>query len=172
MVVPNLRVEKELDFSCAPYSAIEDSAKSKISKLNNGHLKQLLEIEKLSYPNPWSEALIAAEIESRVGFSFVLEAEGSLVAYCFAHLVAEDIEILNICVCPKMRGRGYASKLLSSVLSEAVLKGAKIAHLEVRPSNAAALRLYKQFLFKRVAVRLRYYSDNKEDAWIMSADII
>ncbi len=42
--------------------------------------------------------------------------------------------------------------------------------LEVRLSNVAARRLYQRFGFRPVGVRPRYYSDNGEDALIMTTE--
>ena len=42
--------------------------------------------------------------------------------------------------------------------------------LEVRTSNAAAIRMYERFGFRPAGHRRRYYHDNGEDALIMWLD--
>jgi ribosomal-protein-alanine N-acetyltransferase len=44
------------------------------------------------------------------------------------------------------------------------------ATLEVRLSNMPARRLYEKYGFRPVGIRPRYYSDNGEDALIMTTD--
>jgi ribosomal-protein-alanine N-acetyltransferase len=44
--------------------------------------------------------------------------------------------------------------------------------LEARVSNFIAQRLYEKYQFKSVGTRKAYYSDNREDAVIMTANSI
>jgi ribosomal-protein-alanine N-acetyltransferase len=55
-------------------------------------------------------------------------------------------------------------------LNQAREQGAKVAWLEVRPSNAAARTLYASFGFKEVGRRPGYYDDTKEDAILLALE--
>ena len=58
--------------------------------------------------------------------------------------------------------------MLLALLDLARSRGAHEATLEVRPSNMPARRLYEKYGFKVVGTRTRYYSDDNEDALIMT----
>jgi hypothetical protein len=70
------------------------------------------------------------------------------------------------------RRQGIGERLLLALLDLAAARGAHEATLEVRPSNLPARRLYEKYGFKVVGVRPRYYSDNNEDALIMTTDAL
>jgi ribosomal-protein-alanine N-acetyltransferase len=62
--------------------------------------------------------------------------------------------------------------LLISTIELAALQKARVVTLEVRASNSVAQNLYTKYGFKRVGLRKAYYTDNKEDAFIMTTDVI
>ena len=70
-----------------------------------------------------------------------------------------------------MRRRGIGRLLLGTVLDEARRRGLRLVGLEVRPSNAGALRLYESFGFRVVGRRRGYYYDTGEDALVMQAEL-
>jgi ribosomal-protein-alanine N-acetyltransferase len=78
------------------------------------------------------------------------------------------MHILNLAVHPQQRRRGLARRLLAAGMAQAREMGARVAWLEVRPSNAPALALYHSFGFKEVGRRLRYYDDTQEDALLLA----
>lgn len=66
------------------------------------------------------------------------------------------------------RRRGVGELLLIAAMEAALRRGSRIVTLEVRASNEAARSLYRKYGFQDVGVRKRYYSDNNEDAVIMT----
>lgn len=83
-------------------------------------------------------------------------------------LIADEIHISTIAVQPIWRGLGLGEWLLIRLLVEGQALGGAIATLEVRPSNQAALALYRKYDFQEAGCRPRYYSDNGEDALILT----
>ena len=71
---------------------------------------------------------------------------------------------------PDWRRQRIGERLLLAFLDLAVDRGAHEATLEVRLSNLPARRLYEKFGFRPVGLRPRYYSDNGEDALIMTTE--
>jgi len=57
---------------------------------------------------------------------------------------------------------------MASLLDHSMSLGVRRARLEVRVSNSAALELYLKYGFEIVSQRKRYYTDNDEDAYIMT----
>ena len=71
---------------------------------------------------------------------------------------------------PAWRRQRIGERLLLAFLDLASDRGAHEATLEVRLSNLPARRLYEKFGFRPVGLRPRYYSDNGEDALIMTTE--
>ena len=131
-------------------------------------LTQILEIERLSFAQPWS--LNSFKRELSLPFSRVLvaapEATESLVAFMCRWLVADESHILNIAVRPESRRVGVAGSLLMEAITEARNCRARLMTLEVRRSNLAARGLYRKFAFEERRLRRNYYGPG-EDALIM-----
>ena len=66
------------------------------------------------------------------------------------------------------RRKGLGEVLLAESVELALDNRQESVSLEVRKSNLAAQALYEKYRFLKVGVRRRYYSDNHEDAIIMS----
>ena len=82
--------------------------------------------------------------------------------------------ILNICVDPAFRARGYGEKLLDELLFRARAAMVRQVFLEVRPSNDTALALYRKKGFHQVANRPAYYqaSEGREDAAVLAKKLV
>ena len=83
-------------------------------------------------------------------------------------LMVGEAHIVTLAVRETHRRGGIGEMLLIASLDVAVQNGQDVMTLEVRRSNQAALALYEKYGFVRVGVRSRYYSDNREDAVLMS----
>ena len=132
-------------------------------------LDAVLEIEKASYPTPWSRAMFAAEIgkPGSLALGAYREGGGELVGYAVVSRYVDAWHVMNVAVAPAYRRRGIARVLLER-LFEITKDDVRRGHtLEVRVSNTVAIRLYERLGFERRGVRRGYYTDNREDALIM-----
>jgi ribosomal-protein-alanine N-acetyltransferase len=133
-------------------------------------LRQVLEIERCSFDNPWTSALFLQEL--RIPFSRIVVVrpagapDEAIAGYLCRWFVADEIHVLNIAVHPQYRRLGLGTVLLEEALREAREVRAEAVTLEVRRSNEAAQRLYVAFGFEEVGVRRNYYGRG-EDALIM-----
>lgn len=133
-------------------------------------IQAVLEIEKDSFPDPWSEKLFAEELDGDARrLNAALKVGGLLVGYGMGWVVADEFHLGNLAVDRSLRGRGYGRSLLRHMLDEAAGRGCRICSLEVRASNQAAIGLYRAFGFREIALRRRYYGD--EDALVMLAEL-
>jgi len=82
--------------------------------------------------------------------------------------IVDEAHISTIAVTPEYRGRGIGELLLIAMIDTSQELDAKLVTLEVRKSNETAQALYRKYWFEIVGERKRYYSDNGEDAWIMT----
>ncbi len=96
-------------------------------------------------------------------------ARRTLSGFIAARTATDEVHINNIGVVKVHRGNGIGIALLSAALSDGRRRGARIAVLEVRAGNHAALSLYRRYGFSITGRRLRYYRDPLEDALIMRA---
>jgi ribosomal-protein-alanine N-acetyltransferase len=135
-------------------------------------LGRVLEIERSSFPTPWPRDHFLFELRGhRYAHNVVLERAGEVLGYACLWFVYDEVRINNIAIHPARRGLGLGSWLLRWILREAAARGCREATLEVRPSNGAALRLYRSHGFREVGRRKGYYSDTREDAIVMSAPV-
>ena len=134
-------------------------------------LPQILFIERLSFPTPWSPLLFWAEFKKKGAYFWVLEDEGQILGYLCFWFWAKEAHLVNIAVRPERRREGWASLMMRWFLRFVKRKGAQKVYLEVRESNLAAQKLYRKFGFRIDGRRKAYYSDTKEDALLMSLDL-
>jgi ribosomal-protein-alanine N-acetyltransferase len=83
-------------------------------------------------------------------------------------IMMDEAHITTIALRAKRRGQGLGELLLASLMEMAFDVRAQRVTLEVRVSNEAAQRLYRKYGFSVEGTRARYYSDNNEDAYIMT----
>jgi [ribosomal protein S18]-alanine N-acetyltransferase len=95
-----------------------------------------------------------------------------LVGYGGVWLSVDEGHITTIATAPEHRGRGIGELLLISLVDQALDLGADRITLEVRVSNTAAQQLYLKYGFEPVGRRPRYYTDNGEDAMLMTTPLI
>jgi ribosomal-protein-alanine N-acetyltransferase len=128
-------------------------------------------IERESFSTPWPAQAYRQEIEqNRLAHYIVARSGNSIVGFAGIWLLVDEAHITTFATRSAWRRQGIGERLLVALLDLALARGAKEATLEVRPSNIPAKRLYEKFGFKVVGVRPRYYSDNNEDALIMTTD--
>ena len=128
-------------------------------------------IESASFPTPWPPYAFRDEIESnRMAKYLVVRAGHRVIAYAGIWLMVDEAHVTTFAVLPAYRRRGIGGLLLCELIALSADLGAAVCTLEVRLSNAGARQLYGEFGFKPVGVRPRYYSDNGEDALIMTTD--
>ncbi len=135
-------------------------------------LEEVLAIERVSYPTPWSrESFLFELVENPYAWNLVARRGGRIVGYACLWRVNEELKINNIAIHPEERGAGLGRALLRWVLREAAVRGCTEATLEVRPSNRIARALYGSCGFREVARRPSYYQDTHEDAIVMALDL-
>lgn len=138
-------------------------------------LDGVLALEAASFPDPWSRSLYEHELNdnrlSRYRVVVPVEAEASrkVIGHGGWMLFGEEAHILTIAVRPELRGQGIGRWLLLHLLNEAREASCTGVVLEVRPSNAAALRLYERLGFAVIGRRKRYYPD-KENALVLQLE--
>ena len=107
--------------------------------------------------------------------AFVAQQDGDVVGFavisalCF--IAPPEAELENIAVLPERRGCGAGRALLHEAILWAKQQGATSLRLEVRRSNARALRLYAACGFAACGTRTAYYQNPVEDAVCMNLSL-
>jgi len=149
---------------------------------------QVMAIERMVFPAPWSarayryeitendhstmlvirSAATAAGPLGHLGRRLGVIAPPPILGYAGFWLLVDEAHICTIAVHPQRQGQGLGELLLLSLLDQSIKLGAHVATLEVRVSNHTALTLYHKYGFEIISRRKRYYTDNNEDAYIMT----
>src|SRR3712207_2925650 len=126
-------------------------------------------IERRAFPAPWSLAMFVLELSKPGGVCLAATRGKRVVGYLVCGRYDTVWHIMNVAVDPDVQGEGLGSALLGRLLEEVGVDPAQPPRLtlEVRRSNAQAIRLYERFGFRSAGLRRRYYQDNGEDALIM-----
>lgn len=119
----------------------------------------------------WSRVLTSAQ-RLVPGSQGDIASPTPIVGYVSVWYQGDEAHITEIAVRESLRGNGIGELLLIGSLREAVEYGSEVMTLEVRVSNFIAQRLYEKYGFKNVGARKAYYSDNREDAAIMTTSPI
>jgi ribosomal-protein-alanine N-acetyltransferase len=144
-----------------------------IRRLTLADLAAIERIERRAYPTPWSRSMFAGELAkpSSICLGAVdVDAGEALVAYLIISRYADAWHVMNVAVHDDYRGQGVATQLLNRLFELTAGDDRRGYTLEVRVSNAAAIRLYERLGFVARGVRRGYYTDNREDALIMWKD--
>ena len=135
--------------------------------MNESHVPFIVEIEKLCFSDPWSEASIGSELKNKLSLWVVAEDNGKVAGYVGSQTVLGEADMMNLAVHPDYRRQGIGEQLVLQLIQRLREQGSHILILEVRASNAPAISLYEKLGFVQVGRRPNYYYKPKEDALIL-----
>lgn len=143
----------------------------RVRRMTLSDLPAVLEIEKHNYQFPWGEDIFKdcfkANYECRV-----CEELDRVLGYCIVAMGVGEAHILNISVHPEEQNQGIGRKMLEHSI-ESARGRAETIFLEVRPSNTAAIALYKNIGFNEIGIRKGYYpaENGREDAIMLALEL-
>ena len=136
-----------------------------IRPMKEADLDQVMVLDVLCFPSPWSKATYLSELaRGRGAYYLVAEQDGKVVGYAGSWIVGKEMHITTIGVDPDCRRTGMGEKLMVAFVREAQRRNLEEITLEYSVSNAAAEALYEKFGFAREGLRKGYYQDTGEDA--------
>jgi ribosomal-protein-alanine N-acetyltransferase len=145
--------------------------KVRIEPMRVADLPAVHAVERASFDTPWPSEAYRSELETnRLAQYLVVRAGDEIIGFGGMWLMVDEAHIITFAIHPQWRRQHIGDRLLLAMLDIAVDAGANETTLEVRLSNLPARRLYEKFGFRPVGLRPRYYSDNGEDALIMTTD--
>ena len=159
-------------------------------------IPQVMDIERESFPSMWPQTAYRRELQNKLARYIVLaevppeeqpaatapgvwgairrivsgedDSRERLLGFIGLWLMVGEAHIVTVAVRESHRRMGIGERLLIAAVELAAVAGEDVVTLEVRKSNEAAQRLYAKYGFERVGLRVRYYTDNDEDAVLMT----
>jgi len=161
-------------------------------------ITQVMDIERESFPSMWPQTAYRRELQNKVARYSVIteqsdqppaevngapglwgtirrivggeseEQEERVLGFIGIWLLVGEAHIVTVAVREEYRRMGIGERLLIAAIETALEYDQEVLTLEVRKSNDAAQLLYQKYGFDRVGLRKRYYTDNNEDAVLMT----
>ena len=130
-------------------------------------LPVVMELDREAFFDPWSRETWQRELQNPIAVWIVEVVGADIVGYAGIWNVAGEAQVMRVAVRKNLRNRGLGLALTRALVQKAWDAGAEAVTLEVRESNAAALKVYECCGFTADGVRPRYYEDTGEGAVIM-----
>ena len=137
-------------------------------RMTAADLDTVMEIENRIYPYPWTRGTFVDSLTA--GYHcWIADLRGTIVGYSVAAIAAGEAHLLNLSIAAEWQRRGLGAELLRFIAKLAQDYAVERIFLEVRPSNAAALALYRRAGFRTIGVRRAYYPahSGREDAVVL-----
>jgi len=160
-------------------------------------IEQVMEIERESFPSMWPQTAYRRELQNKLARYIVLSelrppetapgqpggvwgtlrkivgadpaaSDERLLGFIGVWLMVGEAHIVTLAVRESCRRIGIGERLIIACIELAMEAEQEVVTLEVRKSNDVAQRLYEKYGFDRVGLRVRYYTDNNEDAVLMT----
>jgi len=137
-------------------------------------IQDLDEVVSLESSNPntlWSKNMFIEEMRNPFAYCFAMKIEDRckqrVIGFVCFRNVAEESELLNICVHSDYRQSGLGKKLMGFYVEFGRQRGIKAFYLEVPSSNQVAIHLYRFFSYEPSGLRRKFYQ-GKFDALLMT----
>lgn len=138
-------------------------------------MAEVMAVERASYSAGWPATAFERELTQNPMARYIVLRKGAgeaIAGFAGLWLMVDEAHVVTVAVLPDERRHGYGRALVHGLLHVALRHEMSSATLEVRASNEAARALYRGYGFYEVGERKRYYSDNREDAIIMTTEDI
>lgn len=145
---------------------------SVIRPMQPADIDAVVRIEEAAYDFPWTAGIFRDCL--RIGYDCSVHLAGErIVGYLILSYGGGEAHVLNLAVLPEAQNAGHGRRLLRRALRQSARYGAGALFLEVRPSNRAAVHLYRSEGVRGVGRRRDYYpsDDGREDALVLRRDL-
>ena len=137
-------------------------------------LDQVWALECSVFPYPWSRTNFADSLASGYDCWTVRDSDGSLAGYYLLMYAVDEAHLLDVAVAAPRQRQGLGRRLMDRISARARGQGMASILLEVRPSNARALDVYRHYGYREIGRRKGYYPagpDGREDAIVMRLEL-
>lgn len=145
------------------------TARVVVDRMQPGDVPAVHAIERASFRTPWPAHAFEQELRgNRLARYLVARAGDRVVGFAGVWLMVDDAHVTTFAIHPEWRRQGIGRHLLLNLAELSIVIGARRMTLEVRASNEAAQALYRSYGFEIAGRRPRYYTDDGEDALVMT----
>ena len=135
-------------------------------------IDKILTIDHSAFKRPWQRKSFLEEFACENAYSYVVRTQVvdrrmEIIAYVFLRILLTEMHILRIAVAQEFKDKGVATWLLQQCFRLAKQKKVYSVYIEVRPTNKAAIALYRKSGFLLLGRRPHYYPETGEDALVM-----
>ena len=135
-----------------------------VKEITPSMLKEISLLERECFSSFYSDSVLLSTLNAPSFFGLA-SVDNNVLGYVFSTVVLDEANIDRIAVKNKYRNQKIATKLLIELENRLKNKGVKKVLLEVRRSNAVAIKLYLSLGYEKIFERKNYY-ENGEDALI------
>lgn len=129
---------------------------------SQNHLREILNIERKSFSNPWTENHFKYDLNNKISVNWIYQNDNHVIGYLFGWQVIDEYHLNNIAVATSFRGNRIAIQLMQNMLTYLRDLKVKSVFLEVSESNLPARNLYKKIGFKPQGKRKDYYTKGND----------
>jgi [ribosomal protein S18]-alanine N-acetyltransferase len=130
-----------------------------IEPMKPEHIDEVVAIEQVSFPDPWSRRMFEKELAFPAPNAYVMKHEtGGIVGYSCFRSAGDTADIMNLAVKPGCYRQKIGAQLLARMLDDIKKMSLRTVYLEVRSDNTPAIALYEKYGFKQQRVRKNYYT--------------
>src|ERR1700731_1270054 len=126
---------------------MKEMTRIELRRLEARDLSAVERIEQRSSPTPWSRSMFAGELAKPSSICIGAFDAENLAGYLIISRYVDAWHVMNVAVAPEYRRRGVATTMLDRLFELTTADGRRGYTLEVRVSNAGAIRLYEQVGF-------------------------
>lgn len=141
-----------------------------IKKAELSDVPQIAEIERVSIPQPWSEAAFTSALADEKAVTLAAFCGDILCGFITGIYLLDTADIYSVAVASEYRKKGAGKRLLEEFFS-ALPDEVNSVCLEVRESNIPAINLYEKLGFERVGLRKNFYQSPRENAILMTKNL-
>ena len=138
--------------------------------LQREDVDKIVELFNENFPDGWNKNMLLSAFDGGRYFGFCAFLGEDLVGFIALSKGYDDCDLESIAVSPEHRRKGIAELLIKSAMEKVKEFGLVAVLLEVRETNAPAIRLYEKVGFEKISVRKKYYSDG-ENAVVMKKEL-
>ena len=141
-------------------------------RMRGEDIPAVMAVERAAYAGGWPATAFERELTQNGMARYLVlgDSRRRIMGFGGLWLMVDEAHVVTVAVVPEERRRGLGRVIVHGLIGVAIEHGMSLATLEVRVSNEAARALYREYGFYEVGTRKRYYSDNREDAVIMTTE--
>lgn len=148
------------------HSPLATQHSTRVRWLIRRDLAQVVEIEQLCFPSPWSEKEFLEYLRNRSCIGYVVTPAGNdrqVLGFAIKQFAVDRAEITNLAVHPSCWRRGHGRRLVAHLQAE--VERRELLLVCVRETNVTAQVFFRACGFRLTHVERDFYADIDEERY-------